>query len=228
MDERLSGIAGRLQDAFQDWQRRTGGDKKSFAAEMKRRFKGRGGQKGTSYQTVLSYFDGRFVPSLEWLSEAAELLGVRLDWLALGGQPQTPEQQQEYAEFFRRVESTIYGVMEEAGVSLSDLPATATNLLSLALDYTARRLRLLNPAIDDTDGLAAWREAAGDVGRALVAPVMHLQLHTDEWSRTEKSNYVIHMTAALIPLIEAELERDSRRLNEERPTPREEMTGRPL
>lgn len=34
--------------------------------------------------TVLAYFDGSSTPSIEWLTEAADLLDVRFEWLVFG------------------------------------------------------------------------------------------------------------------------------------------------
>lgn len=76
MDPRLTGIAGRLAQALGDR------EKPEFTTAMQRRMKGRGGQAGVSYQTVLAYFNGKSIPSLEWLVEAAAELGVRPEWLA--------------------------------------------------------------------------------------------------------------------------------------------------
>jgi hypothetical protein len=85
------GISERLRRAFEDWRDRLplSRDKKAFAGIMKERMKGRGGQKGVSYQTILAYFDGTYTPSLEWLNEAAAEFGVRLPWLALNEGPMT-------------------------------------------------------------------------------------------------------------------------------------------
>lgn len=61
------------------------GDRKRFAKIMRERM-GAGG--GTSYQSVLSYFSGRYTPQLDWVVEAAVVLGVNPSWLGFGGDPQ--------------------------------------------------------------------------------------------------------------------------------------------
>ena len=54
-----------------------------FQGDMAKR-----GVKGSAYPSIYSYLKGKSAPSLEFLQEAAELLGVRLMWLAFGeGEP---------------------------------------------------------------------------------------------------------------------------------------------
>lgn len=85
----MNEIADRLSKALHFWaDPKTGkSDKKTFQEIMQARFEGRGGQRGVSYQSVLSYFDGSSTPSVEWLLEAADVLGVRFAWLVAGEEP---------------------------------------------------------------------------------------------------------------------------------------------
>jgi hypothetical protein len=62
------------------------GDKKAFQRAMRARL-GPERAQGTSYPAVLGYFAGKVSPSLEWLTEAADVLGVRLPWLVCDSGP---------------------------------------------------------------------------------------------------------------------------------------------
>ena len=63
------------------------GDRKALQQELRKRL--RGSRDGTSYPAVLGYFAGNTTPSLPWINEAADLLGVRRAYLAFGSLPMT-------------------------------------------------------------------------------------------------------------------------------------------
>lgn len=68
-------IADRLTEAAEHgkW------TKRDFQLEIEKRI-----AKGTSYQTILTYFDGSYEPTLAWIREAALILDVSAEWLAFG------------------------------------------------------------------------------------------------------------------------------------------------
>jgi hypothetical protein len=69
------------------------GDRKAFQRVMRERL---GGGHGTSYTAVLGYFSGVTEPSLTWLTEAADVLDVRVEWLVFGDEPVRPESVSEH------------------------------------------------------------------------------------------------------------------------------------
>src|SRR5688572_11810781 len=91
-----------------------GGDRKAFQRLMRERMGDRGG--GTSYPAVLGYFAGRTSPSVEWLENAADVLGVRAAWLAFGEGAETDEREVErvrrnHARDPEQVQRTISAVL---------------------------------------------------------------------------------------------------------------------
>jgi hypothetical protein len=90
MDVQWQGIGERLRKAIDTW-KVAPGNKRAFQAEMEVRLKGHGGQAGRTYASVLSYLRGASVPSLQWLSIAADVLDVPLPWLLFGGYWTEPE-----------------------------------------------------------------------------------------------------------------------------------------
>ena len=61
------------------------GDKKALAGVLSARMESADKRPGTSYPSVLGYFAGRTQPSLDWITEAALVMGVRREWLAFWG-----------------------------------------------------------------------------------------------------------------------------------------------
>lgn len=70
-----NGLGDRLRVAI----RQSGYSHHGFARAMEAR-----GVYGSHYRTLVNYLKGRTEPSLEWLDEAADLLGVGAQWLAHG------------------------------------------------------------------------------------------------------------------------------------------------
>lgn len=80
------GIGERLRSAIEAWR---DGSIRDFQREM-----ARSGARGSSYATIHSYLADRTRPSEEFLRAAAELLGVRFEWLRDGaGAPAEREQE---------------------------------------------------------------------------------------------------------------------------------------
>lgn len=89
----MTNLGDRLGQRLPLWRTAGKRDKRAFTAEMAARLADRGGQQGVSYQSILSYFDGTQTPSVAWVTEAADLLGVRAEWLAFGGGAPTREEE---------------------------------------------------------------------------------------------------------------------------------------
>lgn len=86
LHERLS-IAVDWWFADQEDPGRTGATR-LFQERMEARLAEQGGKAGRTYRAILTYLNGESEPSLAWLREASEVLGVRLGWLVSGdGQP---------------------------------------------------------------------------------------------------------------------------------------------
>ena len=75
------------------------------------------GVKGSAYPSIYSYLKGKSAPSLEFLQEAAKLLGVRLMWLAFGEGPPT----EEAAAPAGRLTEDEFWAREEAFIASLDL-----------------------------------------------------------------------------------------------------------
>lgn len=96
----MATLGERLASAISDWAQtaeRQGkeGPTKMFQGVMADRLskKGAGGKAGASYRALLSYLNGESEPTLEWLREAANILGVRTPWLLLDQEPRTEEEE---------------------------------------------------------------------------------------------------------------------------------------
>lgn len=70
----------RLDRAIAEWKESgKGKGKRAFARAMKER-----GVRGATYRTLLNYLEPKTTPSPKWTEEAADVLGVRIGWLAQG------------------------------------------------------------------------------------------------------------------------------------------------
>ena len=84
--DRVDTVADRLTKALNQFAPLdVRGDKKALAGVLGARMESADKQPGTSYPSVLGYFAGRTQPSLNWITEAALVMGVRREWLAFGG-----------------------------------------------------------------------------------------------------------------------------------------------
>ena len=95
MDE----IKDRLKIAIKEKWRTQAPSVRKFYREMQR-FRDRRGKKlrGTSYPTIHKYLGGKTRPSVEFLRKAAELTGVREEWLMSGSGEPTEEETAAQAE----------------------------------------------------------------------------------------------------------------------------------
>lgn len=194
-------IADRLTLALKDAPEAVRGDKKKFTAAMART-----GVEGVSYPTVIGYFSDKVKPSPEWLSAAAELLGVRAEWLAFG----TGGRDENEAR-------SLAGLAAEAEDSRSAVPQGAATFRDA--------IRQEFPMYDDVSeahaaifsafmqaAQAEWArpgrrwsqeaesEVARRVGRTLNAPFREFQLDADDLKHYPVSNYVFAACAALAAL----------------------------
>ncbi|MBI4538933.1 MAG: hypothetical protein HY704_05415 [Gemmatimonadetes bacterium] len=176
----MQAIGKRLEAALERWPNPPGGkrDKKAFAAAMEARLRGRGGQKGVSYQSILSYLDGTSTPSLEWLGEAADLLNIRPEWLVFGmGLPdETGEAiRRGHEERAREVGETdvedplsraaLHGLTETLPLQ-KHLMSEYRCLVTIAIEL-AHTLKEISPK----SGVESYREAGRLIGRCIAAPL---------------------------------------------------------
>lgn len=79
----MATLGERLRLAVEAWEPGDGRPSvRRFQREMEKRLGERGGRMGVSYPAINSYLQDASKPSLEWIDEAADLLGVRAVWLA--------------------------------------------------------------------------------------------------------------------------------------------------
>lgn len=188
-------IAQRLQDAL----RRSGSDKKAFAADMRSRLGDRG---GVSYPTVLGYFDGSALPSVEWLTAAADILDVRAAWLAFGDGAMTQEQQDrltmrpegdsvddEAARVTLRVENQVRAAFGLDGIGIRfSKPDPAFGALMLAFEIADTTVPV---AGDEPEWLS---RCANDAVEAVLSPLYRLGL---EPSALPIEAYVHYLTTVM-------------------------------
>ena len=74
--------ATRVGDRMSTALQRRGWDARRFHGEMRPRLNG--GKSGSAYNTILAYLNNQSEPSLEFLRQAADVLGVRQEWLIVG------------------------------------------------------------------------------------------------------------------------------------------------
>lgn len=166
------------------------------------------GAPGSSYTSVRHYLDGATTPPVRFLEVAAEVLGVRPAWLALGEGGMTEEDEA------KRVD-TLRGDLV-TGASLADMPERAVEIISEEFPPLGRASALVRAAV-----LEVWYYAAGDaaaqqedseegaaaltiarnLGRALRAPLEHAapERLTDEWWSARA--YVLGMVPALLSAV---------------------------
>jgi len=93
------------------------GTVREFQVELKRRFPK---LSGTSYDTIRRYIRNKPEPSAVWIRAAAELLGVRAEWIATGrgGQTEAEERRRQFVGHAPTVSVTdraLKKLIDEAG-----------------------------------------------------------------------------------------------------------------
>lgn len=156
VDRHADGIAKRLAQAIPEEGIR------AFAREMEDRE-----VRGSSYAMIHRYLAGKKVPSLEFVEEAASVLGVRPAWLAYDdGEPTEPEE---------RISDVLLGDGDEW--YRDNILSTAPSILLLGgsaalgpLDHLLRKLLAADPSEGEPseDDVAA---VAGAVQELLVRPL---------------------------------------------------------
>jgi hypothetical protein len=231
MDEALRELPGRLDVAFRRWQEAAPKrDKKVFASAMKGRLEGRGLKAGGSYQTLLNYFEGTFTPSLEWLSEASDELGVRLPWLALNSGPMTPEEEARADAVSRLKAAASEEGPDDDDLWLKSYTRSHATALAAALRKTPWMRDVLMPKtgpayslfhhVEGSVGVRMQVKAAPDddptywdappppaerhVFAALLAPLSELGLDPQTWPPERRKFYVISILTTLATLLELE------------------------
>lgn len=190
-------LGGRLERALREnAPEAIRGDKRAFQRALQGRMDPNLNRQGTSYPAILSYFADNTSPSLPWLREAAEVLGVRFDWLVTGkGFPTQREQQAEAHKFDAR---QIDQSTEFAGAVFGDwdvnprgiLPAWAPLGAWLEVRYGMDRgnvLRAVRAAVvacgggtPDEDALEIYLGALLPAFMAIAGHRFPLPLETDD------------------------------------------------
>jgi hypothetical protein len=202
LSDRYAGVAKRLTNALE----LRGREKKAFGLAMRNRLSGRGGQKGVSYQTILSYFDGTYVPSLEWLAEAADELEVRLPWLALNQGARTQEEELHRQQSIRFSSEDVQ--LSRAAVTTAVFEAMPA-LRPVGHPDATRMIFACVPDVAEWIGRhgANVREFASDqeryaeagrmLGEAISAPLRALHLDPTLWPDHAKRVYIAQVLATL-------------------------------
>lgn len=197
MTEAIKTISARLNDALELWREAGGiGGKKAFAELMQKRFAASpSGQRGISYQTILSYFDGTYTPTLEWLAQAADVLGVRLQWLALQDGPRTEAELHALLESMRKphpVVNRMKDALTEEFPLYRYVQGSSSDTLLMGLLTRRFHTRILTT--EDEDHAVATARA---VGRAFNAVISHLEINTSELRLGDLQAYIALMVQAV-------------------------------
>lgn len=195
-------LGDRLRSAIEVWSIRRGhtigarGAIRAFQVAMARRLRGSGARSGESYRAIMSYLSGSSYPALEWLLEAAELLGVRSGWLLTGEGYRTPEEElvgARITEAAQRALEALRAVVAD-GLGRDDINAdTMRDLIELTRSYAARR-------VGRADDPAA---VYSGVARAIVAPLAELGVSPAELPPDTFGHY-LRVTAEILRVAVAE------------------------
>lgn len=168
-----------------------------FQKQMEERYPG---VTGTSYPSIHSYLQNRTAPPLEFLAAAAELLGVREEWLANGEGEMTEERQRIMKAAPEPVEEDIDDVLEEAFPGYKALPAIVQYTFADVLGRAAEA-QMLNLA-SQLDGRRVLpngyiRLMAAEFGKLLMLPTTHFGFGPMDTGSREFTDYALAMLHAL-------------------------------
>lgn len=173
---------------------------------------------GSSYPNIHRYLADKADPSLEFLKQAADLLSVRYQWLAVGqGKPTEAEQADAEADEAFQLENEIRAVLsEEEGTRKGLLGRKLwTDALSEALEDTlgtkvpqvaqvvmAHHWRRLNLQAMESPTLGAPEEMLRRLARSVVAPLKEFEVSVSNLSEDELTHYLM----GVVPPISAAME----------------------
>lgn len=203
-------IARRLSEALdrKDWSRR----------ELQRQIEGSAPDlTGNSLPSVLNYLEGKHTPSVEFLRVVADLLGVRVEWLAFGsGEPTEEAEAAERAReggpgLYLPVTEKVHGAFEEEFPPFARLNkmhqwAIWDLWTFVGNPYTEEELdegrHAAEAAGKEWDPDQPFVEAARNVGGALAAPAKALGLELSDVDNLELHRYVELACQAFLFLVD--------------------------
>lgn len=184
-------IGGRLSEALERYAPRgIRGDKKAFTRCL-------GDVKGSSYPTVLGYFADNVEPSPTWLRAAADVVGVRPEWLAFGtGEPVEMLTESEARAKQVKNAAQITEAIDSGWHSRAGIPFPSGGLAVLMANDLWRRAWA--PRMEK----AKPEPMAVHVGRALALPLAALGV--SQVNQKQLEDYVVGMSQVLTRILEAE------------------------
>ncbi len=168
-------IASRLKGKIAE---RYNGNLRDFQQAMKGT-----GVKGITYPTVHAYVKGTSTPSVDFLKEAAKLLGVRPAWLTLGeGAPTELEEiarlrhtrdEQDTEPHLMGIEEQVEEIIAEHFPMIERAPTYAHGVVWHTISTLSAEFMYHAEAEPDENHISGYATAAADlVARYLAAPIL--------------------------------------------------------
>jgi transcriptional regulator with XRE-family HTH domain len=170
---------------------------------------------GVTLTSIMKYLHDEVTPSIAFLELAADLLGVRVGWLAFGDD--TPfgiasvlvDGPDEHHARVERAFSRGAGVdLPLRGPALLQMPGAPTAVHALVQDLWYRRLVIWRPRWRATnkgqDRARLEVRLAWQIGQAIAAPLKRLKLELSELSDDFMADHILAMTPVLRRAIERE------------------------
>lgn len=188
--------------------------------------KGTNGATGSSWGSIFSYVKGRGPqdePRPKIVEALGKALGVLPNYLLYNG-PRTPEDSPllriarvEDREGMQRLRVAVYeSIKKEIGSLMPvGLDVGITEMIMTAVASVARSMQMAGDT-HGTDDTARYKQAAGSLGQALVAPLRALQIDAAVWSDPAKAQYVLQAIASLLVPLDIKYDRAVRVWSEAR------------
>lgn len=204
-------LGSRLRRAIQEGPR--GLSIRAFQGEMEERLRDTG-VRGFTYPSINSYLNDETSPSLEFLEHAAEVLWVRLAYLAAGEGPMTGGE----------IDQDVAAVLHAMGLPADSGPhpwaqpvAEVVRKIgggtrwSEAMGFDAHST---TTPVSERPSSLEGRDLLAEIGRALAGPLNALHVDGERMTYDALSSYILAMVPALMALApevrrQMELERRS-------------------
>lgn len=187
-----------------------------FQREIEGRAEAEGRQNlGVTLTSIMKYLNDEVMPSIAFLELAADLLGVRVGWLAF--RDGTPfriasvlvDGADEYQARVERAFSKGAGVdLPLRGPALLQIPGAPTAVHALLQDLWYRRLVIWRPRWRSTnqgkDRAKLEVRLAWQIGQAIAAPLKRLKLELSELPDEFIADHILAMTTVLQRAIDRE------------------------
>lgn len=157
---------------------------------------------GTSIPAIYRYLRGEITPSVEFLTAAADVLGVRAAWLILGEGGMIEDQSADSYHAFGVAREMVELVFPPFGA----LPFMLQNaVLQVWAGHLARAVADRRFGSRFSERSPADREDMGRrIGEALSGPFANLGIPTNDVDEFQMNTYILAMTQALAAIIRSD------------------------